>query len=439
MRLLFGVCALAALASATAPRCTAQAGATRANQDRSTDTLRLSRRQAVADALTRQRAARGRARADGAGRGAARHGHRDSGSARSPPRSTRQRVRSRSAARRRGPSRSDCHDSLPRQVPAQQPNRAAPTSANSQSNYRLQQQTIALAGVGDVRLAARRAASTGRTCATREARAGFSEADAGALRGRHGRQARRDSGAGQPSRSRDNDLIANERDIANAQASLNRTLGRIIGAPIVADATRSTCRPRCPIRRRSSRSRSRIGRSSQCCSSSSTARARRRVSSKEFWLPDLDVRRPARLLAPGIAALHDRNLAAAARLLLAARARRHRAGAALRARARRDVSRHARAGHAGRSLGVRQRQHGDAAGRLPPRRARSRGARSLSRRVHQLQPRRLVRARGAHRAQRAACTPQANSPTHSPRRIRPAPISIARSALSTPAIGASIR
>ena len=30
----------------------------------------------------------------------------------------------------------------------------------------------------------------------------------------------------------DNDLIANERDIATAQASLNRTLGRIIGAPI---------------------------------------------------------------------------------------------------------------------------------------------------------------------------------------------------------------
>jgi outer membrane protein TolC len=30
----------------------------------------------------------------------------------------------------------------------------------------------------------------------------------------------------------DNDLIANERDLANAQASLNRTLGRVIGAPI---------------------------------------------------------------------------------------------------------------------------------------------------------------------------------------------------------------
>ncbi|HEX4682177.1 MAG TPA: TolC family protein [Gemmatimonadaceae bacterium] len=30
----------------------------------------------------------------------------------------------------------------------------------------------------------------------------------------------------------ENDLIANERDIANAQASLNRTLGRIVGAPI---------------------------------------------------------------------------------------------------------------------------------------------------------------------------------------------------------------
>jgi outer membrane protein TolC len=29
-----------------------------------------------------------------------------------------------------------------------------------------------------------------------------------------------------------NDLIANERDLANAQASLNRTLGRVIGAPI---------------------------------------------------------------------------------------------------------------------------------------------------------------------------------------------------------------
>jgi outer membrane protein TolC len=30
----------------------------------------------------------------------------------------------------------------------------------------------------------------------------------------------------------ENDLIANERDVANAQASLNRTLGRIVGAPI---------------------------------------------------------------------------------------------------------------------------------------------------------------------------------------------------------------
>ena len=103
-----------------------------------------------------------------------------------------------------------------------------------------------------------------------------------------------------------------------------------------------------------------------------------------------------------------------------------------RARARRDVPRRSRPSHARRSLGIRQREHAHATGRLPPRPAGARGARGLSRRVDELRARRLVGARGARRRAALCSTRRASSPTHSPTPTPPAPISIARSALLSP-------
>jgi outer membrane protein TolC len=84
----------------------------------------------------------------------------------------------------------------------------------------------------------------------------------------------------------ENDLIANERDIANAQASLNRTLGRVIGAPIA--PTDSLDMP-APLPDSSgieaialaNRPELAILRNQQIGAQASTGLA------KEFWFPDL--------------------------------------------------------------------------------------------------------------------------------------------------------
>jgi outer membrane protein TolC len=101
----------------------------------------------------------------------------------------------------------------------------------SESNYRLQQQTVALqtSATYDSLLVALRHRDILRE--TRTLAADFlkrtqARFDAGTAAKLDVIQAQ--VGVAQS----DNDLIANERDVATAQASLNRTLGRIIGAPI---------------------------------------------------------------------------------------------------------------------------------------------------------------------------------------------------------------
>jgi len=101
----------------------------------------------------------------------------------------------------------------------------------SESNYRLQQQTVALqtSATYDSLLVALQHRTILRE--TRDLAADFlkrtqARYDAGSAPRLDVIQAQ--VGVAQAG----NDLIANERDIANAQASLNRTLGRIIGAPV---------------------------------------------------------------------------------------------------------------------------------------------------------------------------------------------------------------
>jgi len=101
----------------------------------------------------------------------------------------------------------------------------------SESNYRLQQQTVALqaSATYDSLLVALKHRVNLRE--TRDLAADFLKRT----------QARYDAGSAPKLdviqaqvgvAQADNDLIANERDIANAQASLNRTLGRVIGAAV---------------------------------------------------------------------------------------------------------------------------------------------------------------------------------------------------------------
>ena len=159
------------------------------------DSLQLSRRASHRRSARRAtRSSRSRASRRRSAR-AARDGHRRPGSrahrgVRPGDRSVR--------VRRRGiaPRRTRPHDSLPRQVPAQQPHRERRTFGANESNYRLQQQTVALAGVGDIRLAARRAQAPRNLQRGADAGERTSSSDAGAVRGRHRRQARRHPGAG---------------------------------------------------------------------------------------------------------------------------------------------------------------------------------------------------------------------------------------------------
>ncbi len=368
MRLLFGVCALAAFASATAPRCTAQAGATRANQDRSTDTLRLSRRQAIAAALT------GNAQIE-----VARQQTREAAARRvtaiaiPDPQFTAGFDQETSPFAFNGaPSRPVTLGlSIPFPDKFRLNNKIGRADiGNSQANLRLQQQTIALEASATydsllVALLHRQNLLDAQKLAQDFLTRTKARFEAGTVAKLDVIQAQVTVGQSQ------NDLIANERDLLNAQASLNRTLGRIIGAPIVPTDTLALP-PALPdsttIEQIALENRQELKAiQQQQLGQSATTKL-----TKEFWLPDLSFAVAKDYSTTGLGALHDGNLAPVARFLLAARARRHRAVATHRVRARRDVPRHARAGDARRARRLRQREHRDAAGHLPARRARSR-------------------------------------------------------------------
>jgi cobalt-zinc-cadmium efflux system outer membrane protein len=84
----------------------------------------------------------------------------------------------------------------------------------------------------------------------------------------------------------DNALIANERDIANAQAALNRLLGRVIGAPI-APSDSLTVPP--PLPDSTVIERVALGARPELAVAESEQRGQRANTSllKQFWLPDL--------------------------------------------------------------------------------------------------------------------------------------------------------
>jgi outer membrane protein TolC len=103
---------------------------------------------------------------------------------------------------------------------------------NSESNYRLQQQTVALQA----------SATYDSLLVALEHRKILKEAESTAKDFLNRTNARYEGGTAAKLdviqaqvgvAQAGNDLIANERDIATAQASLNRTLGRIAGAPVV--------------------------------------------------------------------------------------------------------------------------------------------------------------------------------------------------------------
>jgi outer membrane protein TolC len=231
MRLLYGVCALAAFASATAPRCAAQAGVARgSNQDRSADTLRLSRLQAIAAALT------GNAQID-----AARQQTREAAARRMTdiaipdPQFTAGFDQETSPFAFNGaPSRPVTLGlSIPFPDKFRLNNKIGLADiGNSQANLRLQQQTIAnqTSATYDSLLVAllhRQNLLDAQKLAQdflARTRARF---EAGTVAKLDVIQAQVTVAQSQ------NDLIANERDLLNAQASLNRTLGRVVGAPIV--------------------------------------------------------------------------------------------------------------------------------------------------------------------------------------------------------------
>jgi len=96
----------------------------------------------------------------------------------------------------------------------------------------------------------------------------------------------------------ENDLIANERDVAAAQASLNRTLGRVIGAPI-APTDSLTLPPALPDSANieqialQNRPELRILEQQQIGAHAATG------LTKEFWLPDLTMSVQRDYAAPG--------------------------------------------------------------------------------------------------------------------------------------------
>jgi len=167
----------------------------------------------------------------------------------------------------------------------------------SESNYRLQQQTVALqaSATYDSLLVALK--HRGNLREARDLAADFLKRT----------QARYDAGSAPRLdviqaqvgvAQADNDLIANERDIANAQASLNRTLGRVIGAAVAptdsldmpASLPDSSTIDQIALANRPELS---ILRNQQSGARATTGLV------KEFWLPDLTFAVTRDYIAPG--------------------------------------------------------------------------------------------------------------------------------------------
>jgi cobalt-zinc-cadmium efflux system outer membrane protein len=290
MRLTIGLCALAAFGSATSaqtPSVTRPAPSRTANANetaRGGDSLRLSRRQAIAEALNRnaqleiarEQTAQARAR----------------------------RV---TAIAVPDPTLSAGYDGLNGPFTFGAPGTSRPVQLDldipfptkfrlnnkigwadiraNESNYRLQQQTVALQASSTydsllVALRQRDILRESRALAADFLKRTQARFDAGTA-------AKLDVIQAQVAVAQaENDLIANERDVANAQASLNRTLGRVIGAPIA--PTDSLGMP-APLPDSSgieaialaNRPELAILRNQQVGAQASTSLA------KEFWLPDL--------------------------------------------------------------------------------------------------------------------------------------------------------
>ena len=101
----------------------------------------------------------------------------------------------------------------------------------NESNYRLQQQTIALQASATYDSVLVALKHRGNLREARDLAADFLKRTQ--IRYEGGTVAKLDVIQAQVALAQaDNDLIANERDVANAQASLNRTLGRLVTAPI---------------------------------------------------------------------------------------------------------------------------------------------------------------------------------------------------------------
>jgi outer membrane protein TolC len=167
----------------------------------------------------------------------------------------------------------------------------------SESNYRLQQQTVALqaSATYDSLLVARMHRANLQE--TRQLAADFLARTQ--TRYEAGTAAKLDVIQAQVGLAQaDNDLIANERDLATAQASLNRTLGRVIGAPIV--PTDSLELP-APLPDSSTIEQIALqNRPELAVLESQRAGARASTSlAKEFWLPDLNFAVTRDYVSPG--------------------------------------------------------------------------------------------------------------------------------------------
>ena len=364
-----------------------------------TDSLHLSRRQAIAEALTRnaqleiarEQTAQARAR-------------RVTAIAIPDPTLTaafdqaagRSRSAAPVAARRARP-----HHSLPRQVPAQQPDR--------EGGHRRERVELS-AAAADGRARRRRRPTT--RCSPRSSIASICARRATLAadflkktqaRYEAGTAAKLDVIQAQVGLAQsDNDLIANERDIATAQASLNRTLGRVIGAPISPTDSLDVPPPlpdSATIEQIGARQ---SARARDSAAAASRARTRARASSRSSGCPTSSSPSSATTSSPGsplfttgislpLPALywqHSRGDIAQAQHF------EHELDATYRD-TRAQVTQDVRSAYANASTAMRQVVF--IRDELVPV-----GARSVPRRLHELQPRRIVGARSPHRSQRAA-------------------------------------
>ena len=86
----------------------------------------------------------------------------------------------------------------------------------------------------------------------------------------------------------ENDLIANERDVANARAALNRLIGRVLGAPVEPADTLTVPAPIPPIDELEQRA---LARRPEIRSMAAARRGAKAATSLagEYWLPDISV------------------------------------------------------------------------------------------------------------------------------------------------------